>query len=269
VPEVDLPAKAHHRPCLVFDLWFRYAGRLHTLQIARSHDVYGGLPQNALGIARGWGQALARATGLPLGDLWFCSISNNFRVGDDAENVRRVVQSGVHAAPLLATLPAPHVMTLEEDQIPTALAAPCNGNGGPISVILVPQLAERPVAPPAEVLAAAPVLADRLLRYRGQLDQIEIALARLRTEAGRAGRERSNSIVLSPRDPRTDGPAEATPVICLQFRRQLGRLHAAAVLLGPAAPALTPTLLALHRSIAVAAAIPVGSATLIHVIANS
>ena len=265
-PEVDLRAEAHHRPCLVFDLWFRHKGRLHTLQIARSHDVYGGLPQNALGIARGWGQALARATGVPLGDLWFCSISNNFRVGDDAENVRRVVQQGVHAAPLVATLPAPHVVTLAEDEIATALAA--SGNGDPIMAVVVPQLTERPVAPPAEVLAAAPVLADRLLRYRGELDQIAITLARLRTEVSRAGRERSNSIVLSPRDPRTDASAEATPLICLQLRRQLGRLHAAAVLLGPAASALTPTLLALHRSIAAAAAIPIGSTTMVHIVAN-
>ncbi len=114
VPDVDLLATASHRPCLVFDLWFRHQGRLHTLQIARSHDVYGGLPQNALGVARGWGRALAAASGLPLGDLWFLSISNNFRVGDDAENVRKAIQGGVHAAPASPSLPAPAVLDADE-----------------------------------------------------------------------------------------------------------------------------------------------------------
>jgi hypothetical protein len=268
VPEVDLPATAHHRPCLVFDLWFRFAGRLHTLQIARSHDVYGGLPQNALGVARGWGAALARATGLPLGDLWFCSISNNFRVGDDAENVRRVIQSGVHAAPLTATLPLPRVLTIAEPESAAALAAPRNGDG-PLRAVVIPQLEQHRVAPPAEILAAEPVLAERLLRYRGELDQVAEAITRLRTEISRNSRDRTNSIVLSPRDPRTDTDAEATPLVCLQLRRQLGALHAAAVLLGPNAPALVPTLLALHRSIAAATTIPPGTATFVHVLANS
>ena len=90
-------------------------------------------------------------------------------------------------------------------------------------------------------------------------------VARLRTEVGRNGRERSNSLLLSPRDPRTDQRAEATPLVCLQLRRQLGRLHAAAVLLGPDAPALIPTLLDLHRSIAGAVPLPIGSATFVHV----
>ncbi len=267
VPEVDLPAAAHHRPCLVFDLWFRHAGRLHTLQIARSHDVYGGLPQNALGVARGWGAALARATDVPLGDLWFCSISNNFRVGDDAENVRRVIQGGVHAAPLAATLPPPRVLTVREEAAPGALAA--QEGAGPIRAVILAELDERSVPAPAEVLAAAPVLGDRLLRYRGGLDQVATAIARLRAEVGRDGRERSNSVLLSPRDPRSDLAGEATPLVCLQFRRQLGRLHAAAVLLGPGAPALVPTLLALHRAVAAAATITAGSATFIQVMANS
>ncbi|TMA78269.1 MAG: hypothetical protein E6J72_14470 [Deltaproteobacteria bacterium] len=259
VPEVDLPAQAHHRPCLVFDLWFRWGGRLHTLQIARSHDVYGGLPQNALGIARGWAQALARASGLALGDLWFCSISNNFRVGDDAENVRRALRGGVHAAPHVPTLPAPRVEVVEED------ACRSGGAEGPIRVRHIIDVAARPVGTADEILAATPILRERLLRYRGELDQVATVIARLRTEAEADGREHSNSLLLSPRDPRVDRSAAATPLVCLQLRRQLGRLHAAAILLGPEAPALTPTLLDLQRHIATAAAIFVGSATFIHV----
>jgi hypothetical protein len=265
-PEVDVSPAAHHRPCLVFDLWFRYAGRLHTLQIARSHDIYGGLPQNALGVARGWGRALSAATGLPLGDLWFCSISNNFRVGDDADNVRRAIQGGVHAEPHAATIPAPRVITIAHEEIAAcALTTPSDGAAGPIAAIHVAQIEERPVPPLDEILAGTPALAERLLRYRGDLDQIATVVARLGNESNRASRERSNSLLLSPRDPVADRAHEATPLLSLQLRRQLGRLHTAAVLIGADAPALVPTLLDLHRHMAAATNIPPGSATFIHV----
>jgi hypothetical protein len=264
MPEVDLSPHAHHRPCLVFDLWFRHAGRLHTLQIARSHDVYGGLPQNALGIARGWGRTLASMTGLPLGDLWFCSISNNFRVGDDAENVRRAIQSGVHAPAHAPTLPPPRVVTVDEGAAPATLAA-APLREAPILVAIVPRVSEREVGAPSEILAATPVLAERLLRYRGTINQIDMLITRLRAEVARDGREHSNSLLLSPRDPVSDRTAEATPLICLQLRRQLGHLHAAAILIGPDAAPTIPTLLNLHRSIATAVSVPVGSATFVHV----
>ena len=268
-PEVDLSPQAHHRPCLVFDLWFRHAGRLHTLQIARSHDVYGGLPQNALGIARSWGRALAAASGLPLGDLWFCSISNNFRVGDDAENVRRVIQSGVHAASHAATLPEPRVTRVAAEELAGAALARPRSSSCPITAIHVAQVDARPSAPPEEILALWPQLANRLLRYHGDLDQIATVVARLRAEIAVGGRERSNSLVLSPRDPRADRGAEISPLLCLQLRRQLHHLHAAAVLVGPCPSTFVPALLALHRHIATATAIPPGSATIIQVVASA
>ncbi len=268
-PEVDLPAEAHHRPCLVFDVWFVYAGRLHTLQIARSHDVYGGLPQNALGIARGWGRTIAAATGLPLGDLWFCSISNNFRVGDDAENVRRAIQGGIRAEPRVATLPPPTVIQADEATVragaPTAVGALTAAAGAPpIQALWIPQIDDEPVRAVADVLAETPILADRLLRYRGVLDQVAAVVARLRNEVGRATRDRSNSLVLSPRDPRTDRSREATPLLCLQMRRQFGRLHAAAVVTCRA-PSLRVTILDLQRAIAVESGIPIGSATFVEI----
>ncbi len=264
-PEVDLSPRAHHRPCLVFDRWIRHAGRLHTLQIARSHDVYGGLPQNALGIARGWGHALAAVSGRALGDLWFCSISNNFRVGDDAENVRRAIQSGVHASPRAATLPAPRVVSVASEELAYAALTSPSQAPGPITATHIARIAARPIAPPDEILSPWPMLADRLLRYHGDLDQIATVVARLRAEVAAGGRDRSNSLVLSPRDPRADGAEEASPLLCLQLRRQLHHLHAAAVLVGPSPPALLSALLALHRSIAAATTIPPGSATIIQV----
>jgi hypothetical protein len=264
MPDVDLSPHAHHRPCLVFDVWFAHAGRLHTLQIARSHDVYGGLPQNALGVARGWGRALASLTGLPLGDLWFCSISNNFRVGDDAENVRRAVQSGVDAPPRTPTLPPPAVATVDESEAAPALT-PDDRPGRPIAAAFVPGVSAREVGSPRDVLSATPVLAERLLRYRGSLDQIDTLIARLGSEVARDGREHSNSLVLSPRDPIADRFEEATPLLCLQVRRQLGRLHAAAVLIGPGASALVPMLLDLQRAIATSVAVPAGSATFVRI----
>lgn len=266
-PEVDLLATAHHRPCLVFDLWFRHDGRLHTLQIARSHDVYGGLPQNALGVARGWGRALAEASGLPLGDLCFLSISNNFRVGADAENVRKAIQGGVHAAPAAPCLPAPVVVTMEEAAAGARLRAAAAG-AAPITAVFVPQVIARPARAPGDVLAAAPALAERLLRYQGGLDQVQTVIDRLRVEVAGGGRERSNSLLLSPRDPRADREREATPLVCLQLRRQIGRLHAAAVVVGAAGAALAPLLLDLQRAIAARASVSAGSAMLVRVSAG-
>jgi thymidylate synthase len=260
VPEVDLPATAQHRPCLVFDLWFRHRGRLHTLQIARSHDIYGGLPQNALGVARGWGAALHAASGLPLGDLCFLSISNNFRVGDDAENVRKAIQGGAAPGAATPTLPLPVVAEVTPAALATALDA-----AAPLAAAYLPAVPTAAVGTPAEILAATPVLAERLLRYRGALDQVATVVERLRVERAQASRDRSNSLVLSPRDPRADRDAEATPLVCLQFRRQLDRLHAAAVVLGADGVALAPVLLDLQRAVATAAEVPVGSAMLVRV----
>jgi len=265
VPEVDLPATAHHRPCLVFDVWFRHGGRLHTLQIARSHDVYGGLPQNALGVARGWGRAVAAASGIPLGDLCFLSISNNYRVGDDAENVRRAIQGGIHSETLAAVLPVPTVEAVREWAACDRLLAAER----PIAAVFVPQVAVRAVPAPAAVLAREPVLAARLLRYRDTLDQVQVVIERLRAETAEKGRERSNSLVLSPRDPLADREREATPLICLQLRRQIGRLHAAAVVAGASGAALIPLLVDLQRAIAASADIPVGSALIACVAAGA
>jgi hypothetical protein len=260
-PEADLPAAAHHRPCLVFDVWFRHGGRLHTLQIARSHDVYGGLPQNALGVGRAWGASLAAASGLPAGDLCFLSVSNNFRVGDDAENVRRAIQRGARAAARAATLPAPVVLTAGEAEAGACLRAAA----APVAAVHVPQLAERLAPPAAQVLAADPILAARLLRYRGSFDQVRALAARLRAEAAAGGREHSNSLLLTPRDPVADRERDATPLVCLQVRRQLGRLHAAAVVLGVEGIALAGLLFDLQRALAASAGLPVGSATLARV----
>jgi hypothetical protein len=135
----------------------------------------------------------------------------------------------------------------------------------PLAAAYVPAVPIAAVGTPAEILAAAPVLAERLLRYRGTLDQVATVVERLRVERARAGRDRSNSLLLSPRDPRTDRAAEATPLVCLQFRRQLDRLHAAAVVLGADGVALAPVLLDLQRAVAVAAEVPVGSAMLVRV----
>jgi hypothetical protein len=261
LPAVDLPATAHHRPCLAFGLWFRSAGRLHTLQIARSHDVYGGLPQNALGVARGWGRALAAASGIPLGDLCFLSISNNFRVGDDAENVRKAVQGGVHAAPLDGLLLPPRIVVADEPSAADALRAIPE----PLAAVHVAQVLEHDAPSPTAVVAAHPVLAARLSAYQGRFDQLAELVARVRSEVAHAGREHSNSLLVSARDPEADREREATPLVCLQVRRQLGRLHAAAVVLGDPGIALTPLLLDLQRAIATESCTPPGSMTLVRV----
>lgn len=267
VPLVDLPTTAQHRPCLVFDLWFCHGGVLHTLQVARSHDVYGGLPQNALGVARGWGGALGAAAGLPLGDLCFLSISNNFRVGDDAENVRKAIRSASAAGDAsgpTTSLPPP-IVTISDG---TDAASALTSGDAPLAAWYVSQQPEEApvsVGSPAEVLAGHPVLAERLLRYHGSLDQVATVVARLRAECAAGGRERSNSLLLSPRDPEADREGEATPLVCMQVRRQLGRLHAAAVVLGEPGARLAPVLLDLHRALAEAANLPVGGAMLVRV----
>jgi hypothetical protein len=260
-PDVDLPSTASHRPCLVFDVWFHHGGRLHTLQIARSHDIYGGLPQNALGVARGWGRTLAEATGLPLGDLCFLSISNNFRVGDNADDVRRVIQGGVHAPAVAATLPLPAVRCVAAYDVTDGIDA----GAAPIAAFHVESLPARRVGSPAEILAALPGLAERLLRYRGQLDQVATVIERLRTEMAGSGRDHSNSLLLSPRDPLVDREREATPLVCMQLRRQLGKLHAVSVVLGEPEAAWVQVLHDLQRAIGAAADLPLGSATVVRI----
>src|SRR5262249_34813631 len=119
-----------------------------------------------------------------------------------------------------------------------------------------------------DVLAAAPALAARLLRYRDGLDQVGTLVERLRAEVGASRRDHSNSLVLSPRDPREDRAAEASPLVCMQLRRQLGRLHAASVLIGEAAPRFVGLLLDLQRAIATVAGLPVGSAFVARVVSG-
>jgi hypothetical protein len=62
-----------------------------------------------------------------------------------------------------------------------------------------------------------------------------------------------------------DREREATPLVCLQLRRQLGRLHGAAVVLGAAGASLAPLLFDLQRAIAARAEIAVGSGTIVRV----
>jgi len=219
------------------------------------------LPQNALGIARGWGRTLADGSGLPLGDLCFLSISNNFRVGDDAENVRKAVQGGVHAAALAGVLPAPRVVVADERSAADALRALAE----PLAALHIAQILEHDTPPAAVVVAADPALATRLTSYQGRFDQLGELIVRLRRESTPDGRERSNSLLLSPRDPEVDREREATPLVCLQVRRQLGRLHAAAVVLGDRGIALAPLLLDLQRAIAIESGTPPGSMTLVRV----
>ena len=140
-----------------------------------------------------------------------------------------------------------------------------NGVAAPIMATYVESLSARAVGSPAEILASFPALAARLLHYRGHLDQIATVVGRLRTEVAGGGRDHSNSLLLSPRDPLADREHEATPLLCLQLRRQLGTLHAAAVVLGTVDSALALAVHDLQRLIAAAARLPLGSATLISI----
>ncbi len=129
----------------------------------------------------------------------------------------------------------------------------------------MPEVAARPSRPIAEVLAPVPALAERLLRYQGSLDQVQTVIDRLRAEVAAGGRDRSNSLLLSPRDPRLDRDHEATPLVCVQLRRQLGCLHAAAVVIGAEGAALAPLLFDLQSAIATRVGVPIGSALLVRV----
>jgi hypothetical protein len=73
-----------------------------------------------------------------------------------------------------------------------------------------------------------PLLHYRLRRHRG-LDQIARFAEHLNSALAKNPYYRTQYGVLSPRDPWLDREAEATDLLSLQLRNQLGKLHAAAV----------------------------------------
>lgn len=226
--------KLDHAPCLVFSIWFIQDGFLNTFQVVRSHDIYGGMPMNALGIARGWGRRIAEALNIGMGDLVFSSISNNYRIADSAKEVRKVINRGTiekrEFIPHMNKLFIVSTSSLEEAskdlkefvlEYRTRMLFPS---------IFINKIDEKCRILDKETiedtLAGKNIVGQRLRNYH-QVDQILCASNHLRerTEAG----DRTNKVVLTPRDPILDRHRESTDLLMIQLRYQLGSLHAGAV----------------------------------------
>jgi hypothetical protein len=210
-----------HIPCLAFDVWFLWNGRLHTVQITRAHDIYGAMPQNALGVARGWAKRIADGLGVERGDLVFLSTSNNYRVADDGEAVARVLET-----------PDPGHGFESDLDVRVASREPWAFEPYvPISAVFreqTPDDADLDSALMAATLAAETEIGRRLRTHRG-FDQIRAFADHLNAALRKNPHYRTQYGLLSPRDPWLDRDAEATDLLSLQLRNQLGRLHAAAV----------------------------------------
>lgn len=210
-----------HIPCLAFDVWFLWNGRLHTLQITRAHDIYGAMPQNALGVARGWAKRIADGLGVQRGDLVFLSTSNNYRVADDGEAVARVLETpepGNAFESELAVRVCPGEPSRYDPYVPiSAVYKERFGDETDLDTALM-----------AGTLAAETEIGRRLRTHRG-FDQIRAFADHLSAALRKNRHYRTQYGLLSPRDPWLDRDAEATDLLSLQLRNQLGRLHAAAV----------------------------------------
>jgi len=213
-----------HIPCLAFDVWFLHAGKLHTLQVPRSHDIYGAMPQNALGIARGWANRIAGELGVPLGDLVFLSTSNNYRKADNADAVATLVRS----------MESPPIVTSSGlVRVNHSRPQPGEVRDEPLQVVWRPEFREPTQAERARVgaLLDGP-LGERLLRHRG-LDQVRRFAEHLNSARAKDPNYRTQYGLLSPRDPIADRGAVHRGLLSLQLRNQLGKLHAAAVFVNP------------------------------------
>jgi hypothetical protein len=213
-PARDL--RGSHGPCLALDVWGLRGGRLCTWQIARSHDYWGGLPMNVLGVAGAWLQPQAERLGVPAGSLTFLSISNNFRIEDDAEKVRKLIGGHLAAARERA----------KEDEGP--------GRGGfELRTYVAGALAGRCRAVEGEALpwsasadggydwSADPAdLRARLREFRGT-DQWDLAAAHVSKAVSDAERRRRASKALMLTHDPVDGVGVDHPLLALQLRNQL------------------------------------------------
>jgi len=209
-PARDL--EGSHGPCLALDVWGLRGGRLCTWQVARSHDYWGGMPMNVLGVAGAWLAPQAERLGVPAGSLTFLSVSNNFRIEDDLDKVRKLVASG-----------AP---------VPGAQAAvPCSG-GFELVTHAAEELAGRvrTAGAPARCRSFTGAAYDwdedpaclsaRLREFRGT-DQWRLAAAHVAKAVGDPeGRRRASKALLLTHDP-AGGVAVDHPLLALQFRNQL------------------------------------------------
>lgn len=237
-----------HVPCLAFDVWFVLPDgegrpRLHTLQITRSHDLFGAMPQNALGVARGWAAHLAGRVGAGLGDLVFLSTSNNIRVADDRDAMRALLGSRRAGGTVVRAGPAGEAKAVPLRNVQAGAGGQVEGVGG----ALVARWFEAPPGddmPDPDRLAAAEAgttdIARRLRDHPGPdgrpVDQVAVFAAHLSRALAKDPHYRTQYGMLSPRDAVADADAEGTDLLCLQLRNQLGRLHASAVFLNSARP---------------------------------
>ncbi len=240
----DFDWETTHAPCLVFDTWFIQNGRLNTFQVVRSHDIYGGMPLNVLGVSKGWASRIAGALKVELGDLIFLSISNNYRVGDNSTDVRKVISCGIgeksdftpNISPIFirtadtvkeaATLLREYTLTIPECSVATPVAT----KGKHIVGILMRGIDDteslldfRLVE---ETLSGRNPVGKRLTNYHSR-NQISLAISRLRKSIDED--RRTDRVVLTPRDPMLDREKECSDLLMIQLRYQLGALHAAGV----------------------------------------
>lgn len=218
-----------HGPCLALDVWGLRAGRLCTWQIARSHDYWGGMPMNVLGVAGAWLAPQAERLGVPAGSLTFLSVSNNFRIEDDLEKVRKLIGGSAAPAPRAGGgVPGDGGFELET-HVADELAGRVCTTGSPARSRGFGEAAYDWEADPAG-------LAARLRAFRGT-DQWARAAAHVAKAVGDPeGRRRASKALLLTHDP-VDGVAIDHPLLALQLRNQLedretgdAFVHACAVL---------------------------------------
>jgi len=91
VSEVDGKLKFTKDPCLTHDIYFVLDGKLHSLHIARAHNIVNAYPENLFGLHDSYDSLIAKELGVGLGDLFMLSNRANILLLTEEQKTRKFI----------------------------------------------------------------------------------------------------------------------------------------------------------------------------------
>ena len=91
VKEVDGNLKFTKDPCLTHDIYFVLGGKLHSLHIARAHNIVNAYPENLFGLHDSYDSFVAKELGVELGDLFMLSNRANILLLTEEQKTRKFI----------------------------------------------------------------------------------------------------------------------------------------------------------------------------------
>lgn len=80
-----------HDPCLTHDVFFVAEGKLHSLHIARAHNLPNAYPENVFGLYDAYVTAVREKLGLASGDMYTLSSRGNILLLTEEQRVRKII----------------------------------------------------------------------------------------------------------------------------------------------------------------------------------